>query len=202
MDRFSSISSVMPSAAADRGHEPRPPRIEAPRRCRRAQGPEGHGRCSTVIPSATMSTTVATGMRIPRLVGTPAMTSGSTVIRVNSVPSWHAVARFWSRPRPRGLRTPTRTHRGASGNVREASRPPIRAQRDPRRPPLNRVNRTRPVGGSSPSGRTTWLVRGWWVTQTEPPWPTCGSPTPRRREVRCTLGQEPGHTLGVLRTGP
>jgi hypothetical protein len=35
----------------------------------------------TVIPSATMATTVATGIRIPRMHGWPPITSGSVVIR-------------------------------------------------------------------------------------------------------------------------
>jgi hypothetical protein len=35
------------------------------------------------IPSATIATTVVTGMRRPRMVGMPPITSGSTVIRSN-----------------------------------------------------------------------------------------------------------------------
>lgn len=36
---------------------------------------------SVVIPSATIATTVATGIRMPRMQGTPPITSGSVVIR-------------------------------------------------------------------------------------------------------------------------
>ncbi len=114
--------------------------------------------CSTVIPSATMSTTVATGMRNPRMVGTPAITSGSTVIRLNSMPSWYAVARFWSRPRPTGLRTPTRTPTGGNpGSFAGTRRPPIRAQRDLRRPPRDRLNGPGWLGVRVPPG----AQRGW-----------------------------------------
>src|SRR5712691_3564707 len=38
-----------------------------------------------VIPSATIPTTVATGMRSPRMQGTPPICLGSTVIRVNFI---------------------------------------------------------------------------------------------------------------------
>ncbi len=38
----------------------------------------------TVISSATMDTTVATGTRRPLMQGIPPMTAGSTVIRVNA----------------------------------------------------------------------------------------------------------------------
>lgn len=38
---------------------------------------------SVLIPSATIATTVATGIRIPRMHGTPPITSGSVVIRSN-----------------------------------------------------------------------------------------------------------------------
>lgn len=43
-----------------------------------------------VIPSATMATTVDTGIRRPRKVGAPPINSGSTVIRVNSMISGYA----------------------------------------------------------------------------------------------------------------
>ena len=41
---------------------------------------------AAVIPSATMATTVATGMRRPRTVGVPPITSGSVVIRSKATP--------------------------------------------------------------------------------------------------------------------
>src|SRR5680860_186883 len=44
------------------------------------------------MPSATMATTVATGIRSPRRVGTPPIRSGSTVILVNGMPSGYAPA--------------------------------------------------------------------------------------------------------------
>jgi hypothetical protein len=42
------------------------------------------GDLGTDIPSATIATTVATGMRRPRIVGMPPITSGSTVMRSNA----------------------------------------------------------------------------------------------------------------------
>jgi len=39
---------------------------------------------ATLMPSATIATTVATGMRRPRMVSMPPITSGSTVIRSNA----------------------------------------------------------------------------------------------------------------------
>src|SRR5581483_3048997 len=45
---------------------------------------------STVMPSATMPTTVATGMRVPRTQGTPPMIRWSTTTRSNITTPWYA----------------------------------------------------------------------------------------------------------------
>lgn len=141
--------------------------------CRKAASTIRSGRSSTisaaVIPSATMATTVATGMRRPRTVGMPPITSGSIEIRSKATPRATAVhphpeAGDFGEHRSSGARTGTKPDRRARTASCPATSVPGLSDRSVKvAPELALVARMLPDGSRCRKKRASDLRRLGWA---------------------------------------